>query len=76
MMNLFINIAIIGAFCFVYALAIVVCRKWMARPQMLPLYITIPVLALLLLSSCGSSGDHTGENWILLIVLMLAWLKG
>lgn len=76
MMNLVINLAIIGAFCFVYIIAVYVAHKWLARPQRLPMYIIIPILALVLLTSCGGDGDHTGENWLLLIGLLLCWLKG
>ena len=30
----------------------------------------------LIFTSCNGDGDNTGENWILAILLLLAWLKG
>lgn len=27
-------------------------------------------------TSCDNNGDHTGENWILALIVLLAWLKG
>lgn len=37
---------------------------------------TTVLCACSILASCGSNGDDTGENWIILIIVMLAWLKG
>lgn len=76
MVDFLINMAVIGALVFVMTIVICVCRKWLTRSQMLSVYIIIPVLALVLLSSCDSAGDHTGENWLMLIGLLLCWLKG
>mgnify|MGYP003571326960 CR=1 FL=1 len=37
----------------------------------------LPMFAIcLMLTSCDGSGDNTGENWILAILLLLCWLKG
>jgi hypothetical protein len=34
-------------------------------------------LVILCVASCSAGGeDSTGENWILAIILLLAWLKG
>lgn len=72
-----IYVGIIAAIIFSFGPIVYVCRKWLTMAQMLPVYIIVPLLALVLLSSCGSNPeDHTGENWLLLIGLMLCWLKG
>lgn len=76
MMNLVINLAIIGAFVTVYSILVYACRKWLGRQSAIVGVVPVLVLALVLLTSCGSNGDHTGENWLLLIGLLLCWLKG
>ena len=37
----------------------------------------LPIVATtLMLTACNGDGDNSGENWILAILVLLAWLKG
>lgn len=41
------------------------------------IYTLLPIVAMsLTLVSCNGDGDNSGENWILAILCLLAWLKG
>ena len=41
------------------------------------IYTILPIVAMsLTLTSCNGDGDNSGENWILAIICLLAWLKG
>ncbi len=44
--------------------------------RLLPVLAVVFAIATLLISCGGDPDDHTGENWILLIGLLLCWLKG
>ena len=68
-----ITMIIVGAICFAYLFTICLAQKWLGKAERMALYMA-PVI--LLLSSCDSGGDHTGENWLMLICLLLCWLKG
>ena len=44
--------------------------------RLVPVLAAALVVASLLISCGGSPDDHTGANWILIIILVLCWLKG
>lgn len=77
MENLLIHCAIVGAICAVYVIAILACQKWVWKSARVPMYVGILIGCMVLFASCsGNPDDHTGENWLLLIGLLLCWLKG
>lgn len=41
-------------------------------------YTILPIMAIILFvfTSCNGDGDNSGENWILALICLLAWLKG
>ena len=37
----------------------------------------LPFIAMALtMTSCDNDGDNTGSNWLIAILLILAWMKG
>lgn len=44
--------------------------------RMIPVVALLLTIATLFISCGGNPDDHTGENWLLLIGLLLCWLKG
>lgn len=72
-----IMMAIVGTIVFAYLFVICLAEKWLGKSAKTALYL-LPLLALcMLFTSCGSDpSDHTGENWLMLIGLILCWLKG
>jgi len=65
---------IVSVFAACYAAMLITNWRMTRRKAAL---IAIPMLVLALFTSCGNSpDDHTGENWLLLIGLLLCWLKG
>ena len=77
MEQILIDSAIIGASIILYLILVKAAKKWLGGHGTMVVAAPVLMLALLLLSSCGGNPeDHTGENWLLLIGLMLCWLKG
>lgn len=77
MEQILIDSAIIGASIILYLILVKATKKWLGGHGTMVVAAPVLMLALLLLSSCGGNPeDHTGENWLLLIGLMLCWLKG
>ena len=71
-----IMMAICGTVWFIYFFMLYLAQKWLGKSERTQLFIVPLLLMTMMLTSCGSSGDNTGENWILAIVCLLAWLKG
>ncbi len=65
---------IVSVFAAAYAAMLMTNHRLTKRKMTM---IVIPLMAMLLFVSCGGNPeDHTGENWLLLLGLILCWLKG
>lgn len=71
--------------CYCFALLIAVEKKSVIShlrhicanaSRLIPVLAVAITIATLCVSCGGCPDDHTGENWILLIALLLCWLKG
>ena len=76
MENLLLHCAIIGAYCLVLALCVTLARRTRRRRPQAAVVAMLLCMSVLLVSCSSESGDHTGENWALAILAILAWLKG
>ena len=76
MTHLILHCAIIGAYCLVLALCVTLARRTRRRHPQAATVALLLCMSMALVSCSSESGDHTGENWALAILAILAWLKG
>ena len=77
MEKILITIAVLGTIVFAFGPLVHECRRWFVSARRLHVCVILPLVALLLMSCSGGGGvDHTAENWLMLIGLLLCWLKG
>ena len=75
MENLLINCGIIAVYC-VLLISFVTTRRFLTKHPKAAMPVIVMLLLVLPAAAFASGTDHTGENWLLLIGIMLCWLKG
>ena len=75
MENLLFHCGIIAAYCLAM-LCVIYARKILRKRPKAAMPVIIMLMLLLPAAAFASGTDHTGENWLLLIGIMLCWLKG
>ena len=75
MSELLINCGIIAVYC-VLLISFVTMRRFLTKHPKAAMPVVIMLLLVLPAAAFASGTDHTGENWLLLIGIMLCWLKG
>lgn len=75
MKDLLIHFATMCTYCLAMVLFVTV-RHFLRKHPGVAMPIIILLVLLLPVAAFASGSDHTLENWLLLIGIMLCWLKG
>lgn len=76
MNQIMIHFAIVCAYCLTLAVFVTFTRRTRRQHPQATVVALLLCMSMALVSCSSESGDHTGENWALAILAILAWLKG